>query len=115
MSYLAINNQGWKAVERSVATLLGQIAAIQVERLKDNLHEDTGRLAQTPRLAGEPEIANDRVTTTILIGGMEVPGVYKEVGIMGYVDYAVEEEVRHPQAHETIPEYADDIRAGFAV
>ena len=113
MSELQIKISGWDAVAKDVAVLLQQIAELEVARLQEALHEDTGRLAQTPRLAGDAEIHNGRVTSTILIGGIEVPGVLKEVGEMKMVDYAIEEEIYHPQARETIPEYANEIRLGF--
>lgn len=115
MSKLNIDPKAFDSLKVLIANSLAQAASHQVDRLKGSLHIQTGRLVQSARQDPFCEIDKDSVTKKVRVGGTVEIGIYQEMGQLREVDYAIQEEVRHPQVRVTLPEYARDLKATFKI
>lgn len=66
-----------------------------VEAAKQAVHVLTGRNRESIRQI-EPETDSNGITLRLQVGGVAIPGVEFEQGIVAPVDYSLEEETRHP-------------------
>lgn len=76
--------------------------------LQDAAPIDTGRLFFSIRIE-DPEVKNKRIETAIVLGGIELPGVFKEQTFKRAIDYVMSVEIRSPFIRPIIPEVEDSI------
>lgn len=91
-----INYRGWHEFEGDVIDFAHQAMMEAVEDTRLNIHVQTGRLQKSLR-SSEPTTDGRAVYISMIMGGVRIRGVFKEQNKERDVDYAVYEEIRHPQ------------------
>lgn len=83
-----------------------------VEEVKAIVPVDTGRLQESVR-RGESFATAERSTVGLLLGGIAIPGIYREQTFSREVDYALPVEVRNPRIRSSIGAIATAVVDGM--
>jgi hypothetical protein len=100
---IELNGPGLRRYREHLKDVLKSIVDEGIEEGRPYVHVDTGRLQKSLRQEG-PEVNGKRITTLVVAGGIRLRGIYREQDIEKDVDYALTEEIRHPQIRAyTVP------------
>lgn len=81
--------------------------------LSDRLSVDTGRMVSTGRSDEVVIEGRKRLRSAYKVGGLAVPGVYREQGKVEEVDYSIFVEIKTHNLRRNIPEFVDEVVAGM--
>ena len=100
---LYINYQEYEKFKRHLGTELKAIVDSAIEMTKPRIHVVTGRLQASLRSDDPYYQSANEITVNLIAGGVTLPGIVDEIGIMKDVNYAFIEEVRHPMIRKYYP------------
>lgn len=97
-----IDPAGWSEFMSNLTTVLTESVDEAIAETKERVHIKTGRLQSSVRRE-DPQHAPDEISVDMVAGGSVERGVFMEMGLPKEVDYALEEEVRHPNLRRYFP------------
>lgn len=114
MTQVILNQEGLRLLRRQLESRLTNAVDEAVAATKAVVRVDTGRMQKSVRSEPLVRPSPNLVLTFMVIGGIELYGVYKEQDRKRLVDYAAEVETLYGDVRANISLLIAALREGFA-
>lgn len=104
---IQINRRAIASYTKDLTDAVSSCINSGMNSVKENIHVDTGRNRESVRQS-ELYLKGTMPTIDLIVGGIELRGVFSEQDIIKEVDYSLEEEIRHPIVRESFVPAVDE-------
>lgn len=109
MSELYISQAGVQRLKKHLEERLRNGMDEVVAYTRSVVRVDTGRMQSTVRRT-DVEHQGNRMMSRMIVGGLKVPGIYREIGEMRLVDYAAIVESKYADISRNLPRLYNILR-----